>query len=257
MSAGAVISILVWDAPYYVENLLKSLFEEYRIGSTPHCVYVLDQGSGFATRRVLRRFRDRVRVIRLKRNIGFPKGHNLIFEEASTTEAFRYFCAVNSDVRFLEDDWLDRMVNVMEADRDVAVSGPVAVNIIDHGERLGHGSIAETADAAAGRFDFISGALCTVRRRVAEERGLFDEVFTPGYFEDADMVFRYLEAGYAQAWCPVKHEHGYLGKRATAERSRKRRELVSEYGAFQERNRHVFLDRWQEKQFMRTRHAVD
>ncbi len=250
MSTGAVISVLAWDAPRYLENLLASLFETHRIGTTPHHVYVLDQGSHAETKDVLARYADRIRIITLQENIGFSKGHNLVYREAAKSGSFDYFVVINSDIRFGQDAWLDALVNALATDPRVAVTGPMGINIIARGRRAGHGRQATPEEMARHEFDSISGCLCLFRRSALGSDAVFDEVYSPAYFEDTDLNLRLKEKGYRQVWCPLQFEHHYLGANTSTSKV-KRDELAAKYGPFQEQNRQLFLKRWRKKGFVR------
>jgi GT2 family glycosyltransferase len=238
-----VLSVLVWDTPEYAGNLLHNLLEECPVGETPHKIVVLDQGSGWRTRRVLKRHQERISIIRVRKNIGFPAGHNLVFNTARETGAFDAFCVVNSDVRFLEANWLDQLSTSLEENPNIALTGPVALRVTRSGGRIGHGEPVTDEDLRRGQFEFLSGCASLIRADVAIRLGLYDEVFTPGYFEDADMCFRYVAAGHGIVHCPIRIEHGYLGARTSTAKVKKD-SLRRKYGNFRERNRQEFLKRW-------------
>ena len=238
-----VISILVWDTPEYAENLLHNLFIDHPVGETPHRVYVLDQGSGWKTRLVLWRYRKHVRLLRVKQNIGFPAGHNLVLKTATEEGAVDAFCVLNSDVRFLEDNWLDALARTLKGDAKHAIAGPIGIRLIPRGDRRGHGELASDRDMESGAYDVLSGCVALIRASTARKHGLYDEVFTPGYFEDSDLGYRYHAAGYTSAYCRLKMEHSYLGPRTSTAKTHKD-VLLKNYGNFREQNRQCFIQRW-------------
>jgi len=247
-----ILSILVWDSPQYTENLLKSLFDEHQISTHPHKVYILDQGSNAETKDVLEKYADKINLITLKENIGFPKGHNLVYQKAKELGDFEYFCPINSDIRFKEDFWLDKLVEKMQSHEKNAIVGCMGLNIISEGARIGHGRIASKEDEENRLFDFVSGCVFLIKSSVIDQIGFFDEIFTPGYFEDADLNFRIKENGFKQALTKIEFDHHYLGQ-GTSTTKTKAEELHQKYGDFQEKNRQIFLDRWQGKNFMRVK----
>ena len=238
-----VLSILVWDTPEYAEKLLQNLLDECPVGQASHKICVLDQGSTWETRRILKRFQGRIELLRVKENIGFPAGHNLIYNTAKESCQLDAFCVVNSDVRFLEHNWLDRLSETLSSNPENAVAGPVGININTSDVRYGHGEVANEEDLASGNFDVLSACVSLVRTSVAEELGLYDEIFSPGYFEDGDMCYRYREAGYRLVGCPISMEHGYLGPR-TSTAKQKKDILRHAHGNFRETNRTLFVERW-------------
>jgi len=61
---------------------------------------------------------------------------------------------------------------------------------------------------ASMRFAYIGCGGMLIRKAVYDDIGLFDERFSPAYFEDPDFCFRAIKAGYQITWhprCPIKH----------------------------------------------------
>lgn len=73
--------------------------------------------------------------------------------------------------------------------------------------------------------------------------GLFDEAFTPGYYEDTDLSFRARACDWDLSYCPLAYTHQGLGPERSTSHI-KRDQLAERYGNFQKRNRNLFVTRW-------------
>jgi GT2 family glycosyltransferase len=243
---SCIISILSWDTPEYIENLLNSL-QLHRPSSKSFSIIILDQGSGKETQTILEKYKNKqVEIIYNHQNIGFSKGHNTIFEYAKSKYDFNYFCCVNSDVKLEEDFWLDKLIRPFEKNENVGISGPMPLRL----DWWGVGHEVTEKDTLEEKYDIISGCLFLTSKSNIEKLGLFDEVFTPAYHEDADLNMRYKKAGLKLIYVPVKFKHNYLdGVKKTA--NKKREDLMNIYGNFYYRNAKIFINRWVKKGLLR------
>lgn len=58
------------------------------------------------------------------------------------------------------------------------------------------------------KFSYVGGGGTLIKTVVYKDIGLFDERFSPAYFEDPDLSFRAIQAGYKIGWvphCPINH----------------------------------------------------
>ncbi len=58
------------------------------------------------------------------------------------------------------------------------------------------------------RFSYLGGGGTLIKREVIDTIGVFDEQFSPAYFEDPDLSFRAIQAGFKLGWChdcPIQH----------------------------------------------------
>lgn len=246
-SVDAVLTLLVWDAFEATSRLLASLSGGVA-SRADWRLFILDQGSNAPTRSLLRDFAkshaDRVHLECIAENIGYPAGHNHLHRLAAKTVESQYLVTLNSDLMFCEDDWLDHMIEFMNDHPLAGIAGPTGVVYQrTPPERLGWCRVATDAEASEGTYDSISGSLCIMRQSMIDEIGLFDEAFTPGYYEDTDLAFRAVAAGWQIAICTVDHRHHDLGEEKSTSRI-KRDELAAKYGNFQKRNRDLFVARW-------------
>lgn len=243
----AAITLLVWDAADALARLLQSLERGIARRATWR-MYILDQGSDARTRAMLEAFangrpRD-IEIDRVATNIGYPAGHNRLHRLAARRARSRYLVTINSDLEFTQSDWLDQLVTFCDARPDAGIAGPGAVRYQREPiDRLGWCRVATSDEAARGQYDAISGAVCIIRQSMIDDIGLFDEAFTPGYYEDTDLSFRARACGWRLAICPLGHIHRPLGDAASTSQQ-KHDELTAQYGNFQKRNRNLFVERW-------------
>ena len=232
------ISLLVWNSVRYLENLLVNI-AVYPPGGAYH-LRILDQGSGPETAALLQRHAEGVDVVsveRLEANIGYGAGHNRNYARFRRDIAFDYFVTINDDLVFGETNWLDRLVEGMEARQDVAVGGPICFRMDAKTTRR-----STRAERAAGRFDFVGGAVSIIRASAVDALGLFDEAYAPAYWEDADMCFRNRHFGWQLASIDLQVCHAYLGERSLADPAREA--ALARHGDFRRRNFALLRSRW-------------
>ena len=132
-------------------------------------------------------------------NQGFGAGHNATF----SLHPCDVFVAVNSDLHVTRRDWLVSAVARLRETR-AALVGPSA-----SATRLREdGCGIPVSDTARDACDFVDASLLLVHAGAARELGLFSAGYPFAYFEDADLVLRYRQAGLDFAFIdlPIEHE---------------------------------------------------
>ncbi len=202
------------DGAHLLEACLDSLFAQ----TWPRLeVLVVDNGSSDGSVDLVEsRYGDRVRLVRLEENRGFAGGTNAALPHLrGELVAF-----LNNDAR-AEPDWLERMVEAMQADAGVGMcackillEGAEVIDKAGHlifldGQNRGRG----TGQPDDGRFDepgealFPDGCAALYRRRLLEETGGLDEDFF-AYADDADLGLRARWLGWECQYVPdavVRH----------------------------------------------------
>jgi len=238
MNYDAVISILHWDTPEYLKKLIQSIAAVRN--ECEYLVYILDQGSissdvfDFIHGEFAKVPEAVLTVFKLASNIGFSHGNNYVFENTKHLD-FKAFITVNSDVEILEPNWVDKLVEAVEEGSDM--TGPNIVRAKPNG----------TCDylpavTALGPKDFLSASLLAISKRAILSEGLFDVAYTPGYYEDADLGFRFRAKGLKLTHTSIKHIHHYKSNTKTSRI--KKAELTELYGDFMKKNHDRFLDTW-------------
>jgi GT2 family glycosyltransferase/glycosyltransferase involved in cell wall biosynthesis len=210
----------------------------------PFELVVVDNASEDGTAALLREHVDGATIVENEDNVGFARGSN----QGAALCSGRYLCFLNPD-SFVQPHWLRPLLQAFERDDSVAVAVPVFVHgdgrvqeagsaVDSHGVAFSIGDGAG-ADSFAYRFrrpiDFGSAACFVVRADRFREVEGFDPIYTPAYYEDADLCFRLDERGFRIAFEPssrVVHLRGGSNPRA--------RRLTW-------MNRRIFVERWSER----------
>ncbi|MBU2548896.1 MAG: glycosyltransferase family 2 protein [Proteobacteria bacterium] len=174
-------------------------------------VILVDNGSRDRSLELAARVRPDVRTLVFERNRGFAAAVNAGIRAARG----RYVALLNNDVQ-VEPDWLEALVEALEADPLVFAAGPKMlldperhrINVV--GIKLKPN--AESGSIGAGQEDRgqydrpgqvfgVSAGAALYRRDVFEDVGLFDEDFF-AYLEDVDLSFRARLLGYRFRYAP-------------------------------------------------------
>jgi GT2 family glycosyltransferase len=176
-------------------------------------IVVADNGSSDDSIDYLHRNHPEVSVIELGQNLGFARGNNAAFARLEHTSDI--LILLNNDV-FVRPGWLEALVAPF-ADPAVGISGakllfPDEIHIQHAGAELEY-PLALSSHYAYRQVDqgqaderrsvpYVTGASMALRWTVAEQLGLFDERFSPYYYEEADLCQRAAAAGYEVLYVP-------------------------------------------------------
>jgi GT2 family glycosyltransferase len=164
-------------------------------------IIIIDNASSDATAELLKRVHGAI-VVRNAENRYFPAACN----QASEHARGKYLLLLNNDAQLLPGS-LQAAIGVLEQDESIgAVGGRIlsltgclqeAGSIVwSDGSTLGYGR-GDICDRPQYMFrrevDFCSAAFLLTRTRLFREIGGFDEVFSPGYYEEVDFCVRLRE----------------------------------------------------------------
>jgi GT2 family glycosyltransferase len=168
---------------------------------------VVDNASSDGTADLIRQRWPEVRVEQMGGNLGYPAAINRAFALADT----ELVAQVNPDVR-VEPGWLAPLVAALEADTGAALAGGRILR--PDGSTQFCGSRLHPWTALLGTrgardpgeqptcVDFHSPLFLT-RRAAWQAVGGFDEGYTPGYYEDAELGFACRRAGWRVLFVPA------------------------------------------------------
>ena len=213
---GATFSavIPVYNHFDFTASLLVQFARDHGPASpNPAQVIVVDNGSTDRTPELPELF-EGLTYVRTETPIGYTAASNLGAREATTP----YVIFLNNDIE-LGIRALDEMVEALAADPTLGAVGPKIV--------LSDGKVAEAGGvifvnggtAGFGRgldpdrevvniardVDYVSGCALAMRRDLFERLDGFDELFSPGYFEDTDLCLRIWLAGERVRYLPRAH----------------------------------------------------
>lgn len=202
----------------YSALLLESLLAtEYR----PLEFCLVDNGSTDETPQMLVEFAARakiaghgVKVLTFAENIGAIRGRN----EAMQVADGRWFAFLDNDTIVRDRDWATRLIARLEAEDDLGIVSPKLVFpwepydiefcgieiteggrpvYVNRGAPIDHPACNVYRD-----YPCLISACIVFRRRLYDELGGLDEVYSPVQFEDLDFCYRARAAGWRCAVDP-------------------------------------------------------
>ncbi len=189
--------VLTWNRL----DLIRPFVESYRACTVlPTRLIIIDNASNDGTAEYLASLRSspdcEIKVITNQENLGFVSGMNQGIKESRA----QFVCLANNDLIF-SLGWLDELVNVFEANKQIGLLNPNSNNL---GERLPAGELIEQFGQEIhkkyrGTFvemPFCIGFCLAIRREVIERIGGFSEEFQPFFFEDTDYSLRAQKSGF-------------------------------------------------------------
>ena len=217
--AQVLISVLVMNKPEITSKCLRSLLTtEY-----PHYgILIIDNGSDEATVNMLRTFQEEAlahkrncQLVLNRENKGIATGRNQAFHLLQEP----YIAFVDNDVEFCDPRWLSVLVDTLEKDENIAITGPKLLyptppHLIQHAgggvSATGRiGDMGRNLPRHAVRFNeerdvqFFAGACTLLRQSAVAKAGYFDTVFDPIMFEDVDYCYRLRSLGYRIRYVPA------------------------------------------------------
>lgn len=225
--------ILTTNALEMTKTQLIDIAELKTGGVNAECL-VVDNGSHDGTEENLKNYKlpnMDYKFIETGANLGFAGGNNVGIKDA-LMRGFDYMILLNNDL-ILPKDFMEKMVNFMEENRDVGIASPkmyFAKGYEFHKDRyqkkdLGHviwyaGGIIDKKNAYSSHLgvdevdkgqyeevqdtDFANGAALIIRRAVFEKVGLMNSPYFL-YWEDADFCQTANKAGFRVVYFPGTH----------------------------------------------------
>lgn len=235
------ISVILpnYNGRHLLEKNLPSLFEA--LNETKHEVIVVDDCSTDDSVSFLHQKHPQVKVVHNEENLGFSATCNRGIHSATHS----LLCIANTDVTFTTDYFKKALPHF--ADPAVfAVKGAIYNyrNSIDDLVNTEATSLLyykrgflrfnqrveprpETFTGKVGGQFVLLGCCFICERKKMLELGGFDEIFSPFYWEDADLAIRALRRGYQLVYEPKSKVFHQTSSTIASYRSNTRRRLVS------------------------------
>ncbi len=204
-----------------LESLKKITYPNYE-------VIVVDNGSKGNEADILEeKYKDYIKVIKNKENLGFAEGNNVGIRGVMREGGSEYILALNNDTT-VEPDFLDKLVECVEKESLVGSIQPKMIlakfNCIDSAgleySKNGFGfnrAAYEPIDQYTEEkeiFGCCAGA-CLYKIKALEDIKIGDECFDKDFFatyEDFDLAFRLQWAGWKSWYCPKAIVYHLRGK---------------------------------------------
>lgn len=189
-----------WSAKEKINDLLNSL-KKLNYPKNKLEIIVVDNHSTDGSNRLIKKYHPKVRLIRLKDNIGYGPALNIGIKRASGN----YMFISNNDLCFHPDS-IKILVRYIQKHPEIGILGGKIISSTNQ-TKVASGyqkfnyltsqiDIGSTAITRISKVQWVQGCAMLIPRSVFKEVGLFDENFSKIYFEDLDLCKRVQEAGY-------------------------------------------------------------
>jgi len=202
------IAIAVLDNKDITRQCLDSLILNTE---GPYRVLVIDNGSQDETRIFLENFcavRENFTLKRFNENTGYLAAANYALSTLKTP----YICLLNNDT-MVTAGWLSECVSILEARSDIGIISPTTNEISKRFEKLYWSGGIKHYRGRAIEVNSCVGSCFIVKREVVDKIGIFDPIYTDGYFEEVDYCLRAGKAGIRAMMALGAYIH-HLGKRS-------------------------------------------
>ena len=187
------IITLTYNHLKYTKKFIESLYKY----TNDFELIIVDNGSTDGTVEYLKKLETElgIKLILNKENLGFSKGNNQGIEIAQG----EYIGFLNNDI-LLYPNWFEECEKVFEKEK-CAFAGPRHIN--PHFDSTNEKDyikffkrIFSYKSSYEKNFDECVFSCVVTKRTVLDEIGLFDEIYSPAFFEDNDIKYRAILAGY-------------------------------------------------------------
>lgn len=201
----------------------------------------VNNGSIDGTTEYLDQGKDRWEVIHHPDNLGVILGRN----SATKVLQSEYFINLDND-QLVTNGWLQKLHDCMSMGFDVV--GIEAWKLMPPGMKgqvVIHGGSTSSdmsyfpykkCTKKCDSFTYIGCGGMLIKKTVFDVLGLFDERFSPAYFEDPDFCFRAIQSGFKLGWCSECHiEHLAHQTIGTQRLFDKNQQFMSSWAKFKEK----------------------
>lgn len=181
-------------------------------------IIIVDDCSSDETKSIAENIKN-IRIIRNEKNLGFLKNCNKAVKEARG----EYIYLLNNDT-YVFPDAINSLTDVLDHDLSVGAVGSKLIR--SNGKLQEAGSLVKSDGwtIALGNndnplldkynqqkeVDYCSGASLMIRKRLWDELKGFDEIYSPGYYEETDFCMRLKTKGYKVMYCPKSEIMHYV-----------------------------------------------
>jgi GT2 family glycosyltransferase len=211
----ATVIVLSWNGAADLPGCLDAVLAQQGAEAD---TLVVDNGSTDGSAELVRERFPAARLVENGRNLGFSAGMNVgmrLLRESS--EPPDVVVLLNQDT-VVAPDWLCNILAPFEQDQRIGAVGckiyyPDGRTLQHAGAWLepgraiprhyGYGELDVGQYDQPRDFEWVTGAALALRMSALDEVGLFDEGYSPGYFEDIDLCWRLRRADYRVHYAPA------------------------------------------------------
>jgi GT2 family glycosyltransferase len=190
------IIIAVYNNFAFTYNCLRAIVEHTN-DIYPFEIILIDDCSTDETVSMLSQVQN-LRIISNDQNMGFVLSCN----KGASVARGKYLCFLNNDT-VVQKGWLESMIELIERDNQIGIIGSKLVFgdgdlqeaggiVWQDGETYHYGrrgSVKNKKYNYIREVDYCSGASFLILKSDFEKLKGFDEIYTPGYYEDTDLCF--------------------------------------------------------------------
>lgn len=195
-------------------NLTKGFIEKVFENTENFNLIFVDNGSTDGTNEFLTEgeIDKKWKLITSDKNLGVIGGRNLGAKHVTS----EYFLNIDND-QYPRKGWLEGLHSLMNEGYDVVgceawqIHPPKTPGSV----MLGDSSVPDRGyfpfkhcKNPKDRYSYIGCGGMLIKKHVYDQIGLFDDRFSPAYFEDPDFSWRCIKAGFKLGWkynCPIDH----------------------------------------------------
>jgi len=152
-----------------------------------------------------------VRFILNSENLGYSKGNNIGIKSVLDKE-YKYIALLNNDILFTPN-WLQNVLETFECDKQLGMVSPrnnEKCNLTPKNYLKGYKKYLSKFKKNMKYVVTPFFSCVVIKKEVFEKIGLFDEAFSPAFWEDNDLSFRAMYAGYSLCYANsafIFHNH--------------------------------------------------
>lgn len=209
--------IVTWNNEEIISGCLDSIQAQIDVDFD---VYVLDNASADATVDVVRQY-PQVHVVESRENTGFAQGNNILIRKALEDPEVGWLALINSDAT-LDPAWAKMLTGFAEGRSNIAALQGLTLDYFNHeivdsqhifvsgnlqGIQYGYGHKTDFTSYYPRKVFGVNAAAAMFSREFVENQPdpdsyFFDERFYM-YYEDIDVAFRALVAGWDSYFVPA------------------------------------------------------
>lgn len=208
MSMSPKVSIVILNFNSF-KDTKECLLSLQKLEYSNYEIIVVDNSSTDGSYEKLKKEFNTYNIIKSNENLGYANGNNIGIKYALENKA-DYICVLNNDV-IVEDDFLDKIIKVMEDDKDIGLAGPCICKYHDKNIIQAMGANINLYNGLTqGKYknykysdipqkdiqvDYLGGACFVCRREVFEKIGFIPENYFL-FFEETEFCYKASKRGY-------------------------------------------------------------
>jgi GT2 family glycosyltransferase len=193
------IILLTYNGLKYTKKCIKNLIDY----TDNFNLIIVDNNSTDGTVEYLKSISDQHSNITLElldKNIGVIKGRNLGYRiSIESNTGIQYVMFIDND-QFVSESWQDVYLNIMREGFDIVGSEAWKMDRRTMFPKCRCTSLGE-------EFSYVGAGGMMIKHDVIKNIGMFDERFSPMYFEDPSFCFDAFKEGYSIIWRPFFIDH--------------------------------------------------